>query len=35
MSNLAAGKPVNASSFEHGLYNSPPANAVDTDLSTR
>ncbi|MFB9929156.1 penicillin acylase family protein [Amycolatopsis halotolerans] len=35
VSNLAAGKPVNASSAETGFYNSPASNAVDGNAGTR
>jgi hypothetical protein len=35
VSNLAAGKPVNASSAETGFYNSPASNAVDGNPGTR
>ncbi|MEV6898032.1 penicillin acylase family protein [Amycolatopsis sp. NPDC051372] len=35
VSNLAAGKPVSATSAETGLYNSPASNAVDANAKTR
>jgi len=35
VSNLAAGKPVNATSAETGFYNSPASNAVDGNPGTR
>jgi acyl-homoserine lactone acylase PvdQ len=35
IANLAAGKSVTASSYEHGIFNSPPSNAVDANPGTR
>jgi hypothetical protein len=35
VSNLAVGKTATASSYEKGLFPSPPANAVDGNLTTR